>query len=153
MGARRFNHEITLNFLKSRAEHGNFTSFIQVTRHYGIADQDWPHIYVLLYRHLDQFVGFCVENKTPPLSVLVVARYELKRGLMSARQMKRLALALHKYGYDRPLTKLRVLGLQNECFYWARQAPMEERQGDGFVKPAFSQLRPAGTKIYTNIRY
>jgi len=136
MNARYFNHETTLHLLTTAAKRGNFISFIQVTRHYGIADQDWPRIYVLLYRHLDQLVGFCAENGIPPLSVLVVARGELKRGFMSARQVKRLGLAMNKCGYQDTLTHLRAIAIQNECFYWGRRTEMQARRQAVFLKPA-----------------
>lgn len=147
MLAQRFNTQITTDFLTFKAQQGVFTSFVDITRHYGIADQDWPYIYSLLYRHLNHVVAHCFENKIPCLPVLAVAKATKKEGGMTPRQIKRLSKVMLQAGYRGMGTMEFMRRHQTECFEWAKRqyvTPENAELQNGRLPPAFPPSPPQG---------
>ncbi len=149
MLAQRFNNQTTVEFLLFKAKKRIFTSFIDITRHYGIADQDWPYIYALLYRHLNHVVAHCYENKMPSLPVLAVSKSSKDTGDMTPRQLKRLSKAMVQAGYRGMGTMELMRRHQTECFDWAQRQyfiPERRETRHGHLEPAFPPSPPHGKK-------
>lgn len=147
MIAHRFETKLTTEFLLFKAKQRSFASFIDLTRHYGIADQDWPFIYSLLYRHLNHVVDYCFATKMPSLPVLVVSKSERQTGEMTPRQIKRLSKSMLHAGYRGMGTMELLRRHQTECFEWVKRQyliPHVEETIDGRLLPAFPPSSPIG---------
>jgi len=151
MLAERFKCETSVRFLTYLAQAGRFSSFSDLTRHYGIADQDWPYVYALLYRHLDNVVDYCAKHDMPCLPVLVVSRKARKTGTMTERHIKRLSTRMELAKYTEIGTMRNIRRHQKTCFTWAKRQYLnvdDMQTAYGMPVPAYPPSPPAGAQVY-----
>ncbi len=92
--ARNFNIPRTCNFIREQTTPGSYSSYRQISRHYGFADQDWAYIGPLLIRHLNLCLRQCALHDEPLWPVLVVAHRQRHSGQFSPRRLRQMARAL-----------------------------------------------------------
>lgn len=91
---RHLRRERTCAFLRTHARRRQFITYRALSRHYGFADQDWPYLAPLLYRHLDLCLKLCASRADPLWPFLVVSRDALETGAHSPRRLKQMQRAL-----------------------------------------------------------
>lgn len=121
---RDFDYDRTLAFLRAAACEGRFVSYGDITRLYGIADQDWPYVAAPVMRHLDGSIAHGKARGMPALAVLSVPRAQRQSGTHPARRVRKLVrmLAPPDLALDDAAGYIRRE--QKACFAWgARQRP------------------------------
>ncbi|MGC6471985.1 MAG: hypothetical protein ACON4W_03805 [Parvibaculales bacterium] len=151
MIAQRFRYDISTQLIVEKARMGKFTSFSELTRLYGIADQDWAFVYTLIFQHLNIMVSECWNRQLPCFPVMVVAKKHLKSGDMSQRQIERLSKAMLKVGYRDASNMQQIRMHQASCHNWAvlnKHNFHDKVLDDGLVIPQFPPSPPMGREVY-----
>ncbi|MGC6476499.1 MAG: hypothetical protein ACON41_07665 [Parvibaculales bacterium] len=151
MIAQRFHLDATLQYILQQARLNKFTSFKQLTRFYGIADQDWAHVYTLLFQHINKLVFHCAENQIPCLAVMVVSKIHIETGIMSNRQVARLSKVMLAAHYQGVMSLRNLQNHQKHCFSWVQKQendfyPIEVKNGE--ILPLYERTHPLGANIY-----
>ena len=151
MIAQRFHLDATIQFILHQARLNRYTGFKQLTRFYGIADQDWAHIYTLLFQHINKLVEHCADQQLPCFAVLVVSKNHIQTGTMSARQVARLSKAMLEANYRGVMSLRNLQNHQKHCFQWAQTYaedfyPVDIENGD--ILPLYARTPPLGAHIY-----
>ncbi len=151
MIAQRFHFDISAQLIIHKARGMKFTSFNEIVRVYGIADQDWAFVYTLLFQHLNQMIYFCYEANLPCFPTLVIAKKNRGTGNMAKRQLMRLSHNMLRAGYTGVLTMENMYQHQKACFEWAKthtQNLHEFKFEKGRVLPEYAPSPPMGRQIY-----
>lgn len=151
MIAQRFQFHISTQLIVEKARLNKFTSFSELTRLYGIADQDWAFVYTLVFQHLNLAVGICRERNLPCFPTMVVAKKHLKVGDKSKRQIDRLSKAMLRAGFRDTSSMEQISQHQNACREWVTINKLNFHDSvldNGLVMPQYPPSPPMGRDVY-----
>lgn len=151
MIAQRFQFDISIQLIVEKARLNKFTSFSELTRLYGIADQDWAFVYTLIFQHLNLLVIDCRTRNLPCFPTMVVAKKHLTSGDMSKRQIQRLSRSMFRAGYRDAFSMEQIHQHQSACQDWTVFNPYNFCHSvldDGLVVPQYQPSPPLGRDVY-----